>query len=94
MDCSIVDSASGRLAGVAILDHPGNLRFPSQWHCILQTTHQFGYFSPAPLWSEPYTLPAGKMLTLRYRVLVHPDRGQKDKIEQQWKAFADGRSGL
>lgn len=89
MDFSIVDARTGRPAGVAILDHPGNLRFPSQWHCILQTTHQFGYFSPAPLWSEPYTLPAGKTLTLRYRILIHPDRGEKDKLEQQWKAFAD-----
>ncbi len=87
MNCSLVDIASGRPAGLAILDHPDNLRFPSQWHCILQTTHHFGYFSPAPLWSEPHTLAAGKSLPLRYRILVHAGRADRQSIEEQWKVF-------
>ena len=48
----------------------------------------FGYFSPAPLFHEPYTLAAGKELSLRYRILVHPGRGRADALEAQWRAWA------
>jgi hypothetical protein len=49
---------------------------------------QLGYFSPALLWSEPLTLPAGQRFTLRYRVLVHPGRADKETVEKEWQAFA------
>ncbi len=80
----------GQPAGIAILDHPSNLRYPSQWHNIVDARTPFVYFSPAPLWSEPYTLPAGNTLTLRYRILVHAGRADPAAIEQAWKAWADG----
>ncbi|MBI4580822.1 MAG: PmoA family protein, partial [Planctomycetes bacterium] len=73
-DFSLVSTITGTTAGVAVFDHPGNLRYPSYWHDVIMDQPKFGYFSPAPLWSEPYTLPAGKELILRYRVLVHPGR--------------------
>ena len=47
----------------------------------------FGYFSPAPLWSEAYTLPAGKELVLEYRVLIHPGRLERSEIEAEWRAW-------
>jgi hypothetical protein len=48
----------------------------------------FGYFSPALLFNEPYTLPAGRNLSLRYRVLIHPGRIGKDLLEGEWKSFS------
>jgi hypothetical protein len=39
-------------------------------------------------WSEPFTLSAGQSFTLRYRVLVHPGRADKETIEKEWRAFA------
>ena len=48
----------------------------------------FGYFSPATLWSEPYTLEAGKSLTVHYRALVHPGRPGRDEIEREWQRFS------
>ncbi|MHC4621072.1 MAG: DUF6807 family protein, partial [Planctomycetota bacterium] len=57
--------AEGRLAGVAVFDHPDNPRHPSSWWL----SGSMPYFSPAILFHKPYTLPAGKTLTLRYRIL-------------------------
>lgn len=88
MDFSLVDMASGETAGIAILDHPGNLRFPSQWHNLIDDKVPFGYFSPAPLWSEPYTLPAGQTMTLRYRIVIHPGRTDRPGLEKQWQEWA------
>jgi len=87
MDCSFNDAATGRPAGIAILDHPENLRFPSEWHVVMDEKGPFGYFSPAPLWSAPYTLPAGKALVLRYRIVVHPGRGERLDLEREWGRF-------
>jgi len=77
------ETVQGEFAGVAILDHPDNLRHPSPWWLGRSIT----YFSPAVLFHEPYTLPAGKSLKLRYRILIHTDNADKDMLEDNWKAF-------
>ena len=76
---------SGRSAGVAIFDHPDNLRHPSPWYIA----RGMPYFSPAPLFNKPYTLPAGKSLTLQYRIWIHPGRADPDLsgLEGEWKSF-------
>ncbi len=87
-DFSLVDRATQQPCGVAILTHPSNPRQPPQWHNILNANGQFGYFSPAMLWSEPYSLAAGQRFTLRYRILVHPGRADHETIEKEWQSFA------
>jgi hypothetical protein len=87
-DLSLVDTATQQPCGITILTHPSNPRHPSYWHNVLAASGRFGYFSPAPLWREPLTLPAGQRFTLRYRVLVHPGRADKQTIEKEWQAFA------
>lgn len=84
----------GRAAGIAIFDHPDNLRHPSPGFVIMDPKVPFGYFSPALLFNEPYTLPAGKSLTLRYRVLIHPGRADKKPLEQEWKSFGFANDDL
>ncbi len=78
--------AAGRPAGVAVLDHPANLRHPTPWYVILGKDMR--YFSPAFLFYEPYTLPAGKTLTLQYRILIHPGRTDKEHLEKEWQSFS------
>ncbi|GAG26014.1 unnamed protein product, partial [marine sediment metagenome] len=73
----------GKVAGVTIFDHPGNLRYPSPWY----VEKGMPYFSPAVLFDKAYTLPAGKSLTLRYRILIHPGRADKAMLEAELKAF-------
>jgi len=75
-------------AGVAILDHPQNLRHPSPWYVTMSTGVPFGYFSPAVLFREPHTLRAGQSLALRYRVLIHPGRVDRAHLDGEWKDFA------
>ncbi|MBA7706112.1 hypothetical protein ES703_114958 [subsurface metagenome] len=45
------------------------------------------YFSPAVLFDKAYTLPAGKGLTLRYRILIHPGLADRDILKSEWNAF-------
>ena len=84
--------AAGKPAGIVIFDHPGNLRHPSPWYVAVRRKQPFHYFSPALLFSEPYTLAAGKSMTLRYRTLVHPGLTEVKRIEAEWKAF--GKTAL
>jgi type 1 glutamine amidotransferase/HEAT repeat protein len=65
-------SAAGVAAGIAILDHPGNLNAPSPWFVVADPATPFAYFSPAVVCLKPHTLRQGQTLALRYRVLVHP----------------------
>ena len=81
-------TAEGRAAGIAIFDHPDNLRHPSPGFVIMDPKVPFGYFSPALLFNQPYILPARKSLTLRYRVLIHPGRADKNLLEREWKSFS------
>jgi len=75
--------ADGGFAGVTIFDHAENPRHPSSWWL----SGSMPYFSPAILFDNPYTLAAGKTLTLRYRILIHTGRGDKDTLENKWRAF-------
>ncbi|MBL7153097.1 MAG: PmoA family protein [Phycisphaerae bacterium] len=77
----------GKAAGIAVFDHPMNLRHPSPWYVSMDTKTPFGYFSPAVLFNKPYTLPAGTSRALAYRILIHPGRVNKDLLENEWKTF-------
>lgn len=65
-------SAAG--AGVAIFDHPTNLRHPTRWHARgygLNAANPFALKSFTKQGDGSYTLAAGQTLTLRYRVVVY-----------------------
>ena len=72
-------------SGVAIICHPKNERYPSQWHLWVREGGL--YSNPSMLFSEPYTLPAGKSFTLRYRVLIHKGLGNPQAIENEFHNF-------
>lgn len=74
----------GTAAGIAIFDHPTNLRHPSNWY--LNQTHPF--FSPALLYSAPLEMKTGDELRLRYRILVHPGTGDAAKLDAVWCDFS------
>jgi hypothetical protein len=83
----------GRAAGsedfsIAIFDHPDNPRHPSPGFVIMDPKVPFGYFSPALLFNKPYTLPAGKSFSLKYRILIYPGRADKNVLEAEWKSFS------
>lgn len=76
----------GRPVGVAICDHPENLNQPTQWYAIRSQT--MSYFSPAVICYGPHTLKASQSMTLRYRVIVHPDRWDADRLKAEYTNFA------
>lgn len=62
--------------GLAILDHPENLRHPTYWHARrygLLAANPFGLreFLRDRHQDGSYVIPADGSLTLRYRVLIH-----------------------
>ena len=86
MDFSGGFKPTGAPAGVAIFDHPQNLRHPSPWY--VSDKANMPYFGPAPLFAERYVLPAGKSFTLRYRMVVHSGLGDAAALENEWRAWA------
>jgi hypothetical protein len=76
----------GRPLGVAICDHPDNLNHPTPWYVI--RSQPMSYFSPAVICYGPHTLPAGQSMTLRYRVIVHPERWDSDRLKLEYARFA------
>ena len=68
----------GTPAGIAILDDPRNPRSPTPWYVI--RSDEMSFFSPAVLCYGPITLDAGQGLTLRYRVIVHPNRWDSARL--------------
>lgn len=71
--------------GITVCDHPDNLNHPSPWYVIRATP--MSYFSPAVICYGPYTLPAGQSFTLRYRVLIHPQRWNAERIGQEFQRY-------
>ncbi|MGJ5813172.1 PmoA family protein [Paludibaculum fermentans] len=66
----------GGQAGVALFDHPSNLRHPTRWHARgygLNAANPFALksFTKDPNADGGYTLPAGQRLVLRYRAVVY-----------------------
>lgn len=77
----------GNTVGIAILDAPGNFRFPTYWHA-----RDYGLFAANPFGVKDFTgnadnsgtieLKQGETLNLSYRVLVHSGDTQAAEISQ------------
>jgi hypothetical protein len=83
-------SAGG--AGVAMFDHPSNLRHPTRWHARgygLNAANPFALksFTKDAGADGRYTLPAGEKLVFRYRTVIY--EGAPD-IERLYKDYAAG----
>lgn len=86
---------AGRIYGVAIFDHPQNLRHPTWWHA-----RDYGLFAANPFGQqdfEPATsrenaglhvIPAGGSLTLRYRVLLHTGDEKTARLAERYADYA------
>jgi hypothetical protein len=87
MDCA--GSFEGRLAGVAILDHPQNTPSPTPWYVIRGPAMR--YFSPAVIQEAPRRLSPHEGFTLRYRVIIHPDLWSAEKLKGFQANYATGK---
>ena len=90
--CDYYGPTEGRVAGIAIFDHPDNLRHPTNWHVRnygLMTANCFGlsYFYRDKDIRGDYTLKAGGTLVFKYRVYVHDGSTQEASVAEKYHDF-------
>ena len=97
--CDYFAEHNGKTYGVAIFDHPKNLRHPTWWMARdygLFTANPFGQhdFEVAakhPAGKGDYTIPAGGTLTLRYRFYFHMGDEKAGKVAERYADYSAGR---
>ncbi len=80
-----LDGGAGLSGGLAILDHPGNIRHPTPWYA---GGSSMTFINAALLFHEPLALASGEELRLRYRVFVHDGVWERNRVEAESEAFA------
>ena len=88
-------NVAGEDVGIAMFDHPKNLRYPAYWHARgygLLAANPFGLreFTHDRHQDGSYTIAAGGSLTLRYRVLIHQGNLQQARIADAYRQYAEG----
>lgn len=73
----------GKVHGLAIFSHPDNFRSPPKWHVAAPT----GFFNPMPLYDGSWSISKGEKFDLRYRVFVHPGRGDAEQLNREYNDF-------
>lgn len=75
----------GRTVGLAFLDHPANPRHPTPWYLIRSPV--MGYINAAVLHDEPMSLQDHESMTLRYRLIVHPQRWGAEQLRTAYREW-------
>ena len=97
--CDYFAPKDGKTYGIAIFDHPQNLRHPTWWMAReygLFAANPFGQkdFEPAakhPPGKGDYTIPAGGTLTLRYRFYFHHGDEKSGQVADAYAAYVAGK---
>ena len=97
--CDLFAERNGKTYGIAIFDHPQNVRHPTWWMARdygLFTANPFGQkdFEVAakhPPGKGDYTIPAGGTLTLRYRFYFHMGDEKAAKVAERYADYTAGR---
>jgi Methane oxygenase PmoA len=82
----------GKTVGVAIMDHPSNPRYPTYWHARaygLFAANIFGVrdFTGDKTKDGSLTVDAGKSVTFRYRIVIHPGDFQSAGIASLYRQY-------
>ena len=70
------------LCGVALFDHPQNLRHPTPWLNFENET-----VGAAPTHREPYAWKPGGSLRFRYRVYLHEGDVEQGRVAEEYAAY-------
>ncbi len=86
----------GEAVGIAVFDHPENLRHPTYWHARhygLLAANPFGLreFNHDRHQDGSTTVNAGGSLKLRYRVLIHHGDCREAGVAEAYRTFAEGK---
>jgi hypothetical protein len=85
-------NVEGEEVGVAVFDHPENLRHPTYWHARaygLLAANPFGLkeFTHNRLQDGSYVIQAGDSLPLRYRVLIHHGDFEQADVADAYRRY-------
>jgi hypothetical protein len=80
----MVGLVDGANAGLAILDHPDNVRHPQP--LFVDVSRPF--LSLAPMQVGALTLAPGRELALRYRIITFDGFPDRAWLERLWQAYA------
>lgn len=78
-------SIDGETAGVALLDHPDNFRFPQP----VRVHPEMPYLVYAPMVTGAFSIRPGDRYRSRYRFVVYQGAPVTEAIEAQWHSFAE-----
>jgi len=83
----------GEDVGIAVFDHPRSFRHPTTWHARgygLFAANPFGLrdFTRDPKQDGSWTVPEGKSLTFRYRVVIHHGDYKAAHIAEAYQKYA------
>lgn len=87
---------TGKTVGIAIFDHPDNLRFPTHWHARtygLLTANRFGtgFFEAkqgAKKGDGDYTIKAGETLRLKHRFFFHHGSSESAGVAAKYAEYS------
>lgn len=92
--CMLYGKEGADSISIAIIDHPGNIGYPTYWHA-----RDYGLFSANPLGQKifnngketlNFTLEKGKSVTFRYRIIIYSGnkRLSNEEVDKLSKQFA------
>ena len=89
--CDYSGPVGGRTLGIALFDHPANLRHPTNWHARdygLLGANPFGLsVYEGPDRNGEYLLPAGDTLEFRHRVYVHYGNAAESRVADRYRDY-------
>ncbi|MGH7142840.1 MAG: PmoA family protein [Planctomycetota bacterium] len=90
--CDYSGVLDGKAVGIALMDHPFNLRHPTCWHVRdygLMTANPFGYsyYKSGLLQDGSYTILHGNTLVFRYRILLHKHDARKARVGERYHDY-------
>jgi hypothetical protein len=86
-----VGPVHGRTVGIAILNHPDSLRYPTSWHVRpygLFAANPFGWHDFGAAEKGDYTVPNGQKINFHYRVILHEGSTDSAGLISLFDAYA------
>lgn len=92
--CDYSGPVGSGVAGVTIMDHPDNLRYPTYWHVRdygLMAANPFGisHFTGDSAQNGSHQIPQGESVLFRYRVLIHTGDAAQTNIAGYYTNWID-----
>jgi hypothetical protein len=95
MWCDYSGPVDGEVAGITLMDHPTNPRYPTHWHVRaygLMTANPFGlhdFYKDPDTHRGDWTIPAYESRNFLYRLLIHRGDVQHGNVRERYHDFVN-----